>query len=166
MANIKTGRIVAATGLKGELIFLHDLGKKTDLKNLRSVLLEVKKDELLPYFIESAKGKTETETLIKLEGIETMEQAKLLTRKNVWLSEEDFNKQVAKQAPTAMLGYQLFNKEEQVGEIVGVLEQVNQILCTVAVGEKEALVPVHADNLLDLDHKKEKGESSTARRVA
>jgi 16S rRNA processing protein RimM len=74
----KLGKIVAAHGLKGELVLQHELGKKTDLKKLPALFLELKKDSFVPYFIRKAKGTTEKESLLLLEEIDTREKAQQL----------------------------------------------------------------------------------------
>ncbi len=65
------GKIVAAFGVKGDLILHHHLGKKTSLKGLEVIFLEEKKDEMLPHFIASSRIKSDDETWLKLEGIAT-----------------------------------------------------------------------------------------------
>ena len=45
------GRLVAVFGVQGELVLQHRLGKKTSLKGLKTLFVEEKKDELLPWFI-------------------------------------------------------------------------------------------------------------------
>ena len=57
----------------------HSLGKKTSLKGLEAIFLEEKKDSFLPHFIEEATVKSDTETYVKLEGINTKESARTYT---------------------------------------------------------------------------------------
>ena len=90
----KIGKLAASTGLKGELVLQHNLGKKTTLKGLEAIFLEEKKDSFIPYFLQSAKIRTDDETIIKLEGIDIVEAARKLTPKEVWLSEEDFKNEM------------------------------------------------------------------------
>lgn len=75
------GKFVAVHGLKGELLLQHDLGKKTSLKGLQALFIEEKKDSFLPWFIESAQIKSETEILLKLESVDTREAAMKLNQK-------------------------------------------------------------------------------------
>src|SRR5712675_2124979 len=86
------GKIVSVFGLKGELIIHHHLGKKTSLKGLEVIFIEEKKDEMLPYFIESIRIKNEEEVYAKFEGIDTKETAHKLLQKEAWLPEADFKK--------------------------------------------------------------------------
>ena len=153
---IQIGKLAASHGLQGDLVLVHSLGKKTSLTGLEAIFVEKSKDNLLPYFITSATGRTEDETLLKLEGIATKEQARLLTPRPVWLRTEDFQKHVEKAAPIALLGFSLINGKEDLGEIIEIIEQPHQVLCTIMYKGNEALIPVHGDNLLKVDQKGKK----------
>ena len=151
---IKIGKFAASHGLLGDLILHHHLGKRTSLQDVKAIFIETATDKFLPYFIEKTKMRNQEEILIKLEGIENPEQARKLTPKDVWLTEEDFQKHSGKSAPITLLGYLLFDDSTPIGEIKEVIEQPHQILCTVMVGEKEAYIPVHESNILQIDHQK------------
>lgn len=143
--------------MKGELVLQHSLGGKTSLKGLEAIFLEEKKDSFIPYFIQSAKIRSENETILKLEGIDVVESARKLTPKEVWLVEDDFKKFAAKSSPISLLGFTLVDDEgREIGEIIEVIEQPHQVLCTVMVGVKEALIPVHGESLEKIDKKNKK----------
>ena len=114
----KIGKLAASYGLNGELVLQHSLGKKTSLKGLEAIYLEEKKDNFLPYFIEKTSIKNETETYIKLEGIDNKETARKLTPKEAWLEEADFNKFAAKAAPISLLGFSMIEGETDLGKII------------------------------------------------
>lgn len=153
----KIGKLAASTGLKGELVLQHNLGSKTSLRGLEAIFLEEKKENFIPYFIQSAKIRTEKETVIKLEGVDMMETARKLTPKEVWLAEEDFKRFAAKSSPIALLGFMMMDDEENaIGEIIEVIEQPHQVLCTVLFEGKEALIPIHEDSLDKVDKKNRK----------
>jgi 16S rRNA processing protein RimM len=152
----KIGKLAASTGLKGELVLQHNLGKKTALKGLEAIFLEDKKDNFIPYFIQAAKIRSESETVIKLEGIDIVEVARKLTPKEVWITEEDFKKFAAKSSPIAMLGFMMVNDDEEIGIIEEVIEQPHQILCSITYNGKEALIPIHEDSLEKVDQKNRK----------
>jgi len=152
----KLGKIVAAHGLKGELVLQHELGKKTDLKKLPALFLELKKDSFVPYFIRKAKGTTEKESLLLLEEIDTREKAQQLVGKLCWLPEEQFKQYADKQAPASLLGYQIAEEEEGLKKILGtieeVIEQPQQLLCRILLKGKEVLIPLNESTLLAIDH--------------
>ena len=55
-----------------------------------------------------------------------------------------------------MLGFHLLNEEEDIGEIIEVIEQPHQILCTILLDGKEALIPIHEESLDKIDQKNRK----------
>jgi 16S rRNA processing protein RimM len=149
----KIGKLAASHGLKGDLVLQHSLGKKTSLKGLETIFLEQGKDNFMPYFISATSIKSENELFIKLEGINTKELARKLTPKEVWLTEDEFKKFAAKSSPISMLGFSLINEGNNLGEIMEVIEQPHQVLCSIMLNDKEALIPIHEDSLEKIDQK-------------
>lgn len=152
----KIGKLAASHGLKGDLVLQHSMGKKTAFKGLESIFIEEQKDSFLPYFIESSKIKSEDEVYIKLEGIDNKETARKLTPREVWITEEDFKRFAAKSAPIALLGFNIINDGDDLGEILEVIEQPHQVLCSILFNGKEALIPIHEDSLEKVDTKNRK----------
>lgn len=148
------GKIAATHGLTGEVVLQHALGEKTDLKGLQTIFFEEKKDNFLPYFIESASAKNPTEVYIKLEGFNTKESARRLSQKEVWLLKADFDKYASKSSPISLLGFMMINEGEAIGEVIEVIEQPLQILCKIMYQGNEALIPIHQESLEKIDKKK------------
>ncbi|MFM7645767.1 MAG: ribosome maturation factor RimM [Sphingomonadales bacterium] len=150
---IKLGKVAAAHGLKGEVVLQHELGKKTDLKKLPALFIEIKKDSLVPYFISKAKGTNEKESLLLLEEIDTREKAQLLVGKPCWLPEEQFKQYAHTQAPAGLLGYQVAEEgKDPLGAIEEVIEQPHQLLCRIQIAGKEVLIPLNESTLIAVDH--------------
>lgn len=152
----KFGKLVASHGLKGELILEHHLGKKTSLKGLQVIFIEEKTGQHLPYFIEKTGIKNEQEVYVKLEDVHTPEAARKLTPKTVWMQEADFQKFSSSSSPIRLLGYHIIDGDNDLGEILEVIEQPHQILCTILYKEKEAYIPIHEESLLKVDKKNRK----------
>jgi 16S rRNA processing protein RimM len=152
----KIGKFAASYGLNGELVLQHSLGKRTSLKGLEAVFIEETNNNFIPYFIQTTAIKSGSETYIKLEGIDSKEAARKLTPKEAWLQATDFNKYAAKAAPIALLGFAMINGDTDLGEIIEVIEQPHQVLCTILYKGNEALIPVHEANLLKIDKKNRK----------
>ena len=145
---------MATFGFKGEIILQHFLGKKTSLKGLAVLFIEDKKDEMLPYFIQNIKIKSNDQLYIKLEGVDAKEQAQKLLQKQVWLPEPEFNKYAARAAPISLLGFTIINEGEILGDVLEVIEQPHQVLCKIIWKGKEALIPVHQETLVKIDKTK------------
>lgn len=154
MQYFKIGKLVATHGFKGDLVLLHELGKKTSLKGLKTIFLENKTNSFLPWFIQSVKIRNEKEVLLKLEGIDSKETAIALLQKQVWLPEEDFKKYSARTAPAAMLGYEVIDQGNPLGKILELIEQPHQLLCRLDIRGKEVLIPLHEESLRKIDHRK------------
>lgn len=150
----KIGKLVAIFGLKGELVLKHTLGKKTSLKGLQAIFIEEKKQSFIPWFIETAKIKTEEEVYLKLEGVDTREAAMKLTQKEIWIPEPDFKKLAAKSAPASILGYTIINDNEPLSKVLEVIEQPHQLLCRIEINQKEVLIPLNEQTIQKIDHKK------------
>jgi 16S rRNA processing protein RimM len=148
------GKLSTVFGVKGEILLSHHLGKKTSLKGLEALFIEIQPGEMLPYFIETTRIRTENELLIKLDGISNPEAARRLLQKEVWLTQDDFDRYSKKSAAIALVGFKLLDKGREIGEISEVIEQSHQTLCKIRINEKEALIPLHEETLIKIDHRK------------
>ncbi|MER3498104.1 MAG: 16S rRNA processing protein RimM [Chitinophagaceae bacterium] len=154
MEYFKIGKLVATYGFKGEMVLKHEFGKKTSLKGLQHIFIEEKRNSFLPWFVESAKIKSEEEVYVKLEGIDTKEKASKLKTKEVWVTEADMKKFTAKSAPLSLLGYTIMNEKKEVGSIAEIIEQPHQLLCKVEIQNKEVLIPLNESTIKKINHKK------------
>ena len=150
---IHIGRIVASFGLKGEVILQHALGKKSTLKGVEAIFIEQTKGSYLPWFVQSAKAKDETETYVQLDGLLTKEATRKLLQKNVWLLQDDFRKLVDKASALSLLGFSLINEGENLGLVEEVIEQPHQVLLRINYNNKEVLIPLHEETLNKIDQK-------------
>lgn len=151
MDYIHIGKIVAAFGLKGEVILVHALNRKLAFKGVEAVFVEEHKGDRLPYFIESARPKDTNEVFLKLEGVDTPEAAQRLVRKKLWLADADFRTMAGTKSPLSLLGYQLINEGQPLGPIEEVIEQPHQVLLRITYRNNEALIPLHKETLEKVD---------------
>lgn len=147
------GRLVATFGVDGQLVLQHALGKKTALKGLEVMMVEIKRDDIIPYFVTEVKIKNDTEVYVTFEDIDTKEKAKKLVPRPVWLKESDFKKYVAKSSTISLLGYIILDNEVELSEIVEVIEQPHQILAKIMYQQKEMLIPINEAFIVKVDHK-------------
>jgi 16S rRNA processing protein RimM len=151
---IHIGKLAATHGLKGELILKHALGKNSDFKNAEALFIEEFKDAYLPYFHQKSIIKNISETIVKLEGIDTKEAAAKLLQKKVWLRKNDFENLVSKTAPVNLIGFTVINDGKKLGEVEAVIEQKLQVLLQLTINGKEVLIPLHEETLKKIDRKK------------
>ena len=150
----KIGKFVAAYGIKGELLLQHELGKKTSLKDLKTIFIEDRKNSFLPWFVESTRIKSKEAVFIKLDGINTREAAINLAQKEAWVTDADIKKFAAKSSPISLLGYEIITHQKTLGKIAEVIEQSHQLLCKIEINKREVLIPLNEGTLKKIDHRK------------
>jgi 16S rRNA processing protein RimM len=143
------GKLVATFGVNGQLVIEHVLGKKTALKGLEVLMVEIN-------FVVETKIKNDTEVYISLEDVDSKEKAKRLVPRPVWLKEADFHKFVAKSSNLSFLGYMVYDKEKPLSDIREVIEQPHQVLVKIIYQEKEMLIPINEAFILKIDAKNKK----------
>lgn len=148
---VSIGKFMGTHGVNGELVLKHALGKETSLKGLTTIFIFDKSGNYLPWFVEKAKGKSNDEVVMKIEGVNTKEAARQMVKKQVWLNEADFKKFASKTAAISMLGYTINSGGIALGTVQEVIEQPHQILCSISIDGKEAFIPLHQDSLLKID---------------
>ena len=153
---ISIGKFVGTHGLKGELVLKHGLGKKTALKGLTALFIKDKTGSYLPWFVENTSVKNKSEVFIKIEELNTVEDARKLMQKEVWIAEADFNKFANPSSAIGLLGYTIIDNKKELGVIDEVIEQPHQILCRLKIEGKEVLIPLHEQSLEKVDRKAKK----------
>ena len=154
MEYIHIGKIVATFGVKGEVVLVHALEKKSTFKEVEVLFVEEVKNSYLPYFVELAKAKDDTESYVKLEGVDTKEAAHRFVQKQVWLQQEDFEKVAGKKSMIGLLGFSIIDNGNTIGTVEEVIEQPHQVLLRIAYNNKEAYIPLHDETLLKIDRRK------------
>ncbi|MBW8686659.1 ribosome maturation factor RimM [Chitinophaga rhizophila] len=150
------GKLVSVFGLQGEFILKHSLGKRSALQGVEAIFLEVRKNSFIPYFVQKTSVKDHEHVFIKLEGVDTKEEARKLVQTPVYLAEEDFKTQTASSAPLSMLGFSVQDKQQgELGVIEEVIEMPMQVLVKVTYKEKEMLLPLNEQSLIKVDKKQQ-----------
>lgn len=78
------GAITKTRGFKGDLVFFLDVSNSFEYENLESVLVDLN-GMLTPFFVESIKIQNNNRAFVKLEGINSEEEAQGLTSKALYL---------------------------------------------------------------------------------
>ena len=148
---LEVGSVVKVHGTKGELKF--NLTQSFTLKDW--AFLEFR-GKPVPFYIDYTKAEFADEIIIKLGGIDTIEQANNLIGKLLLLP----SKQVKNSKNTDdwdLLGYQMIDqKQGELGTIVEVIENTYQSLAMLNFQGRELLVPLVEEIVLEInDTKKE-----------
>lgn len=148
------GTVARAHGLKGEVTLLLERDFAFDI-SFPSPLFLAEKDQLVPYFVShsSVKG---SKAYVKLEEVDTHEQAKALARSRVYLP-KTMRPSPGKNAfyDDEVSGFEVHDREFGIlGRVEGVVRSGSQRLLSIG-GEKEILIPVDAPFIQRIDRRKQ-----------
>ena len=146
----KIGRLGKTHGVRGEISFLldDDVFDRTDADYL---ILDID-GILVPFFIEEYRFKTDSNALIKFDGIDTQERARELTGCDVYfprtLADEDEAVSWAE-----LVGYDLIdsNSGKAIGEIAAIDDTTINILFELTDGK---LIPASEELIQQIDTKR------------
>ncbi len=153
---INVGKITGTFGLEGQVVLQHALGHKTDLEGLEVVMIELRKNDLVPYFVTETKAKNDGEVYLGFEDLSSKEKAQRVVSKHVWLKREDYQKYVAQTSVLSFLGFLVYDGDMEVGEITEVIEQPHQLLVNVDYAGKDVLIPLHETFIVTINRMQNK----------
>jgi len=112
--------------------------------------------ELVPYPVEFLSG-THSTVRLKFEFVDSVEEASGFVGKDLYLSLADINEsEDTILSYHSIIGWTILNSDKTVvGKISDVIENPGQDLFVIHKGEKEILIPVHEDFIVDIDEDKE-----------
>ena len=139
---IEAGEIVTTHGVRGEVKVLPWLDSPEDLCDFDRVRIGGK-----DYEVQSCRVQKSC-NLLKLAGVDTMEQAQLLRGKTVTLYREDITDDVIFAAE--LIGVTVVADGETIGQITDVLDYPGNKVYVVK-GEKEYMIPAVKAFILDTD---------------
>ncbi len=147
------GKVERAFGVRGDLRVRIEDQYLDDFIAADVVFLSVQGRET-PFFTEEIQ--MGNDILLKLEEVDSREAAQPLVKKDLLMRVADLRSPAGTESmmdqPDQLVGFTI--EDEEVGT-VGVIEEVielpRQILAVVFYGEKEILVPLHEDLILDSD---------------
>lgn len=151
----KIGRLGKAHGIKGEISFPFedDVFDRVDADHL---ILDID-GILVPFFIEEYRFKTDSNALMKLEGIDTQEQAKELTGCDVYFPRELTDEDDGDISWASLIGFNLMDAQTKkaVGKIASIDDSTINILFELEDGK---LIPASEELITNVDTKKQQIE--------
>ncbi len=148
---IRIGKIAATHGLQGDIVLAHILDKKGWLKKNEVLFLELNKGSFIPFFVVQIKADKEEECVLKLEDITTIEAAKKLIGKQVYVEDAILEKQKT-DTPLLWTGFTIIDRKQgEIGTIKEVMQTAHQWLASVNYNGRDVLIPLVPEMILDLN---------------
>ena len=148
----KIGKLGKAHGIKGEISFLFD-DDVFDRMDADYLVLDID-GILVPFFIEEYRFKTDSNALMKFEGIDSQEQARDLTGCDVFFPRDMVNEEEGDISWASLVGFDLVDAEtgKTIGKISSIDDTTINILFELEDGK---LIPASEELITDVDTKKQ-----------
>ena len=148
----KIGKLGKAHGIKGEISFLFD-DDVFDRMDADYLVLDID-GILVPFFIEEYRFKTDSNALMKFEGIDSQEQARDLTGCDVFFPRNMANEEEGGISWASLVGFDLVDAEtgKTIGKISSIDDTTINILFELEDGK---LIPASEELITDVDTKKQ-----------
>ena len=144
----KIGKLGKTHGVRGEISFLldDDVFDRTDADYL---ILDID-GILVPFFIEEYRFKTDSNALMKFDGIDTQERARELTGCNVYFPRTLADEDETNVSWAELVGYSLIdsNSGKAIGEIAAIDDSTINILFELTDGK---LIPASEELIQQID---------------
>ena len=147
----KIGKLGKTHGVKGEISFLFD-DDVFDRTNADYLILEID-GILVPFFIEEYRFKTDSNALMKFDGIDTQERARELTGCDVYFRRDLADEDSEHLSWAELIGYTLIDAASgaEVGTIASVDDSTINILFELEDGK---LIPASEELITNVDTSK------------
>ena len=139
---LRIGKLVATHGLNGTLILSHIVGKSNWLKNDQVIFVSIQKDSHIPFYVTKFKKHNEEEYHIQLDDIDTVEAARKLVGKQVFVPAEILG-EAKTDSPLLWVGFNIVDAEKgSLGPLIDISQTGHQWVGTVLYNNKEVLLPM------------------------
>lgn len=146
-------------GYKGELTAYLDTEVLNDYQEVESIFVEVK-GQIIPYFVETLSSKTNKTVKVKLEGVDTEDQAKSLVKAKIFILKEDLSEtDETRLELRSILGYEVIDHlKGNIGTVNQILELAGNPQLEIDFNGKMILLPLHEDFIKKIDNEGKKVE--------
>ncbi|REE05877.1 ribosome maturation factor RimM [Marinoscillum furvescens] len=146
------GNVVKTHGLRGELVFFLDVDFPEQYQEMESVFVELS-GKLVPFFVESFHLQGER-AIVALEEIESIEDAKPLVGKNLFLPLDRLPQlPEGKYYFHQLVGFELYDRDQLIGAVTAIYELPTYHLLNVDHQGVEVLVPAEDGIIQSVDLK-------------
>jgi 16S rRNA processing protein RimM len=146
------GKVVGTHGFKGVIEIAHELKDHSQVKKWDALMLSWNQGSHIPFFIEQVISAQSQFWLIKLEEINSVEDARAYLNSQVFAPPHVTSQVKKKDDSMALLGYEIRDENlGKLGTIIDVFKNTMQDLVSIDYQGKELLIPIVNDFIKDVD---------------
>ena len=147
------GTIFKLHGYKGDVNIYNDNDIPLVFTDIEFFYIE-DNNELIPYFAESVRPKKKQVLLVKLEDVDSEEQALKILKQKVYLPNKFLPEMGNINPDKLIVGFEVIdNKLGKIGKVDFVNDKTSQKLIIVKDGEKEFFIPFHDNFVININIK-------------
>lgn len=109
----------------------------------------------VPYYAESIRKKGSTSFLVKIDGIDSEEEASEFVNKEIYILKKDAEELIEDELydTDSFIGYEVIDSET--GQLIGKIEEINDattnVLFIIQSGEEEIYIPANDDFVVEIN---------------
>jgi 16S rRNA processing protein RimM len=148
------GKVYKPHGYKGKVNIWLDVDDPSEYESLKMVFLH-KNGMLIPYFIQSIQI-LNNKAVVQFQDVDSIEKAEMISNTEMYLPLSDLPKLTGtKFYYHEVIGFSVVDKTAgNIGTIKKIFDYPNQAVMQVFLNDKEILIPINPDVILQLDRKK------------
>jgi 16S rRNA processing protein RimM len=152
---ISLGSIIKIHALKGELLLATEFNLDVIQITTEWIFFDYQ-GQLVPFFVEYLDATGSSNALLKVEEINSIDQAKEWIGKGVYIPSGSITKIKPKRQSIHILqGFQVKDEKYGIlGSVNSIIEHQNNPLIQILHSEKEILIPLSDSIIIKIDHKK------------
>jgi len=148
---IRVGKIAATHGLQGTLILTHVTERNDWLQKGHVLFVELQKGSRIPYFVERVKAGGAGELQVGLEDVATVEAAKKLVGKHVYVDAALLGK-ASENTPLLWIGFNVVDAHKGgIGPLADVTQAGPQWIGTIISDGREILIPLVPQMIIEVN---------------
>lgn len=152
MELIKIGKTGKTHGLKGHLKVHIDEFYLNDFMDMKIIFIDK-----LPYFILNKDINHTQQAILLLEDVDSKEKAHRLQGKEIFAKDDDLTEILDEETHQYLIGFELHDKTlGKIGKIENIIEMPFQIMAVIINENKEILIPLNEDFILNVNEKQKK----------
>ncbi|MFH0756581.1 MAG: hypothetical protein V2B15_04770 [Bacteroidota bacterium] len=153
---VKAGKISKPYGLQGEVHIILDLVAAKHIKDGIPLFIDLN-GQRVPFFIESADLVSKDQAIVKLEFIESVEEARKVSGCEVFLDPEYVTGSPGdEEMNSRVLGYQVYDEKlGMLGKIIGYQPGEMNPVWLMDYAGKEMIIPAAGEFIQKIDHRKQ-----------
>ena len=147
----KIGTITSKHGFSGSLILKVSSKYSDRLSKVNFLFIEMNK-KYIPFKLDSINTFRNKSYKIKFNEVNDDIYANQLISKNVFIESNDhIDKNTETSVYSEIINFKVFDKEEKIGEVININENLPQPVFEVNYKSKTVMVPIHEDLIIKID---------------